>query len=185
MGDRRSVPRLCALLLMCGLCPLSACGSGGGARVGDYVGGSASVECAPFARALTGVRLRGDAADWWDQAAGRYQRASAPAVGAILVLQRSGRLPDGHVAVVTRVMSARQVLVTQANWVHHRVSADQPVIDVSTGNDWSVVRVWWPPSEQMGITDYAVRGFILPDRPASHDQLIAATPRAVRVAENE
>src|SRR5271156_3407682 len=113
MGDGRIVPRLRGLLWMLGLCALSACGSGGGARVGDYVGGSASVECPPFARALTGVRLRGDAADWWDEAAGDYRRAATPAVGAVLVLQRSGRLPYGHVAVVTRVMSARQVLVTQ------------------------------------------------------------------------
>jgi hypothetical protein len=37
----------------------------------------------------------------------------------------------------------------------------------------------------MGVTKYAAHGFILPDRPASHDQLIAATPRAVRLAENE
>jgi hypothetical protein len=179
------VPRLRAVLWMLGLCALSACGSGGGARVGDYVGVSAPVECAPFARALTGVQLSGGAEDWWQQAEGRYQRTSSPAVGGILLLRRSGRLPDGHVAVVTRVMSARQVLVTQANWVHHRVTEDQPVIDVSAANDWSVVRMWWPPSGQMGITDYAALGFILPDRPASHDQLIAATPRAVRVAENE
>ncbi len=179
-----AVGRLRAVLWMLGLCVLSACGSGGGARVGDYVGGNAPIECAPFARALTGVQLHGEADDWWQQASGRYQRASRPAVGSILVLRRSGRLPYGHVAVVTRVMSRRQLLVSQANWVHHRVTADQPVIDVSSANDWSVVRLWWPPSGQMGITDYAVRGFILPDRPASHDQLIAATPRAVRLAEN-
>jgi hypothetical protein len=179
------VHRLGALPWILGVCALSACGSSGGARVGDYVGGNAPIECAPFARALTGVTLRGDAADWWEKAAGRYQRARSPALGAIMVLRRSDRLPHGHVAVVSRVISGRQVLVTQANWVHHRISADQPVIDVSPGNDWSMVRVWWPPSDQMGVTDYAVRGFILPDRPASHDQLIAATPHAVRLAENE
>ena len=177
--------RLRAVLWMLGLCALSACGSGGGARVGDYVGGTVPVECAPFARALTGVELRGDAEDWWREAAGRYQRAAAPSVGSVLVLRSSSRLPVGHVAVVTRLMSSRQVLVNQANWVHHRVTEDQPVIDVSPANDWSVVRLWWPPSGQMGIGDYAVRGFIQPDRPASHDQLIAATPRAVRLAENE
>jgi CHAP domain len=179
------VPRLRGLLWMLCLCALSACGSGGGVRVGDYIGGNAPVECAPFARALTGVRLSGDAEDWWREAAGRYRRTSSPAVGGILVLHSSGRLPYGHVAVVTRVMSGRQVLVTQANWVHHRITEDQPVIDVSPANDWTVVRLWWPPSGQMGITDYPVLGFILPDQPASHDQLIAGTPRAVRVAENE
>ena len=172
--------RLHALLWMLGLCALSACGSGGGARVGDYVGGTASVECAPFARALTGVQLSGDAGDWWRQAAGRYQRASRPAVGSILVLRSSGRLPDGHVAVVTRVMSERQVLVTQANWVHHRVTEDQPVVDVSPSNDWTMVRVWWPPAEAMGVTDYPAYGFVRPDRPATHKQITAAVPRAIR-----
>jgi hypothetical protein len=174
------------LLWLFGLCALSACGSpGGGARVGDYVGGNAPVECVPFARALSGIRLRGDAADWWEAAAGHYQRAARPAEGSILVLRRSGQLPFGHLAVVTRVTSARQILVTQANWVHHRISADQPVIDISPANDWSVVRVWWPPADQMGVSEYPVHGFILPDRPASHDQLIAATPYAARLAMNE
>lgn len=178
------LPRLSLL----GLCALSACGSGdstGGVRLGDYVGGSVPIECAPFARALTGVRLAGAADDWWGEAVGRYQRAAAPEVGAILVLRRSDRLPYGHVAVVTQVLSSRQVLVSQANWVHHRVSQDQPVIDVSPGNDWTMVRVWWPPVDQMGIADYPARGFILPDRPASHDALIAAVPRAIRLAANE
>ena len=103
----------------------------------------------------------------------------------MLVLRRSGRLPSGHVAVVSQVMGRRQILVTQANWVHHRVSEDQPVIDVSAANDWSMVRVWWPPTGEMGVTDYPAYGFIRADRPATHDQLIAATPRAIRLAANE
>ena len=172
-----------------GLCVLSACGSGGpvggGARPGEYIGSSVAIECAPFARALTGVRLTGAADDWWGQAAGRYRRAASPEVGAILVLRRSDGLPEGHVAIVTGVLSSRQVLVTQANWVHHRITEDQPVIDVSARNDWSMVRVWWPPADQMGITEYPARGFILPGRPASHDELIAATPRAIRLAASE
>jgi hypothetical protein len=175
---------LCPLLL---LLALSACASGGGAgdRVGDYVGGSVPVECAPFARALSGVRLSGAAADWWVEADGRYTRAETPTVGSVLIFRRSGRLPDGHVAVVSQVMSSRQILVTQANWVHHRVSEDQPVIDVSAGNDWSQVRVWWPPVGEMGVSNYPTYGFVRADRPTSHDQLIAATPHAIRVAENE
>ena len=58
------------------------------------------------------------------------------------VFQRSDRLPSGHVAVVSRVLCSRQIPVTQANWVHHRISEDQPVIDISAANDWSTVRVW-------------------------------------------
>ena len=178
------MPRLfCAFLL---LLLLSACAGGDtGGRAGDYVGGSVAVECAPFARALSGIRLSGAAADWWSQAEGRYARGQAPAVGSALVFRRSGRLPDGHVAVVSQVIGRREILVTQANWVHHRVSQDQPVIDVSAANDWSMVRVWWPPVGQMGVTDYPAYGFVRADRPASHDQLNAATPRAIRVAQNE
>lgn len=167
------------------LLTLAACASrGDGPRAGDYVGGSVALDCVPFARALSGVRLSGDAADWWWQANGRYDRDTAPSIGSVLVFRRSGRLPSGHVAVVSQVLGRRQILVTQANWVHHRVSADQPVIDVSSANDWSLVRVWWPPSGQMGITDYPVHGFIRADRAATHDQLLAATPRAIRLAAN-
>jgi hypothetical protein len=103
----------------------------------------------------------------------------------VLVLRRSGRLPSGHVAVVSQVIDRRQILVTQANWVHHRVSEDQPVTDISPANDWSLVRVWWPPTGEMGTTAYPAFGFIRPERPATHDQLAAATPRAIRLAANE
>jgi hypothetical protein len=171
----RLLPLVCLALAACG---------GGGVRPGDSVGRSAAVECAPFARALTGISLSGDAADWWRQASGRYTRKDRPEVGSVLVFRRSGRLPYGHVAVVSRVMSRRQIMVTQANWVHHVVTEDQPVIDVSEPGDWSEVRVWWPPSGQMGGGDYATFGFILPDHPAGYDRLVAATPSAIRVAES-
>ncbi len=132
-------------LLLIGALGLAACGTRapvGGAYLGGYVGGMVTAECAPFARALSGVRLAGEAADWWWEADGRYVRQDTPEEGSVLVLRRSDRLPSGHVAVVSQVLSARQILVTQANWVHHRVTEDQPVIDVSPGNDWSLVRVW-------------------------------------------
>jgi len=160
---------------------LSACASGGPTG-GGYVGGAVGLECAPFARALTGVALRGAAYAWWDGAAGRYDRESRPSTGAILVLRRDDRLPYGHVAVVSRVVSGRQILVTQANWVHHRVTEDQPVVDVSAANDWTEVRVWWPPAGQMGSHEYPAYGFIRPDRELSHDEIAANTPRAIRMA---
>lgn len=172
------------LLLLLLLLSLAACGSRG-PRAGDYIGGSVPVECAPFARELSGVRLSGAAADWWWQASGRYARTETPAVGSVLVFRRSGRLPSGHVAVVSRILGRREILVTQANWVHHRVSQDQPVIDVSSANDWSLVRVWWPPVGEMGTGDYPTFGFIRSNRPASHDELIANTSRAIRLAENQ
>jgi hypothetical protein len=177
---RRFAFRLLPLLCL----TLAACGSPGGAgRAGGYVGGATPVECAPFARALTGVALSGAAADWWRQADGRYPRTTQPNVGSLLVFRRSGRLPKGHVAVVSQVLSRRQILVTQANWVHHRITEDQPVIDISENGDWSAVRVWWPPTRQMGVADYPTFGFIRPDHPIGHDRIIAATPAAVRIAE--
>ncbi len=170
------LPLLCLALAGCGT-------SHDGTHAGDYVGGRVPVECAPFARALTGIRLTGAAADWWAQAGGRYTRSQDPDVGSLLVFRRSGRLPDGHVAVVSQVVSRRQIMVTQANWVHHRVTEDQPVIDVSQAGDWSAVRVWWPPAGQFGVTYYQTFGFIRPDHPASHNNLVRRTPEAIRIAE--
>ncbi len=178
---QRVVFRLLPLICLA----LAACGSGGtasGARIGD-AGQAAPVECAPFARALTGVNLSGNAADWWWQAEGRYARSRTPQVGSILVYRRSSRLPYGHVAVVSAVLSRRQIMVTQANWVHHRVTEDQLVLDVSPDGDWSSVRVWWPPTNQMGTADYDVFGFIRPEHPSGHDHILAAVPRAIEVAE--
>jgi hypothetical protein len=175
---RRTIPLLLLLLA------LSACAGNSptaSPHLGGYVGGTVVAECAPFARALSGVRLHGAAADWWWEADQSYIRQAIPAEGSVLVMRRTERLPSGHVAVVSRVLSARQILVTQANWVHHRVTEDQPVLDISSRNDWSLVRVWWPPSGEMGVTDYPAYGFIRPDRPATHEQLVAATPQAIRM----
>jgi hypothetical protein len=171
---RRIATHLLPLLCLA----LAACGGSS-----KYAGDPASVECAPFARALTGVRLSGAAADWWPGSEGRYAHSQQPEVGSVLVFRRSRRLPSGHVAVVSGVLSRRQIVVTQANWVHHRVTRDQAVFDVSGNGDWSAVRVWWPPSGQIGVADYPTYGFIRPDHPAGHDRLVAAIPAAIRTAE--
>ncbi|PPQ28567.1 CHAP domain-containing protein [Rhodopila globiformis] len=163
-----AVPLLCLAL--------AACGS-------RDTGVRAAVECAPFARALTGVALSGPAAGWWWQAAGRYDRGPRPETGSLLVFRPSRRLPDGHVAVVSRVLSRRRILVIQANWQHHHVTQDQPVIDVSEDGDWSLVRVWWPPAERMGASAYPTYGFIRPDHPAGHDRLAEAVPAAIESAQ--
>ena len=86
----------------------------GGAAVGNV-----PLECAPFARAVSGAAAARRAADWWPQAEGRYRRTQTAAVGSVLVFRRSTRLPDGHVAVVSRVLSDRRILATHANWVRH------------------------------------------------------------------
>lgn len=174
---RRFPPILGLLTLL----SLAACGGSPGGSLGI----SAPLECAPFARALSGVNLHGTAGDWWWKADGRYGRGTAPQTGAVMVFARTPRLPQGHVAVVSAVRSHREVLVTQANWMHHRVTTDQLVRDVSPYGDWSEVRVWWPPTDALGSTVYPVMGFIYADRPASHDGIVRAVPGAVRVALGE
>ena len=139
------------------------------------------ISCAPFAREVVGVRLSGDAAAWWDEAAGRYRRSDWPAVGSVLVFRRSSRLPSGHVSVVSRLLDARRVLVIQANWVHGEMDEDQLVVDVSRRNDWSEVRVWYPPTGQLGTHVYATYGFIVPALSLTHDALLR---RAVPAAES-
>ena len=161
---------------------LQACAGARGPGTGAYVGGPVALECAPFARALSGVQLRGDAADWWDAAQGRYERARIPEPGAVLVFARTARLAQGHVAVVSRVTSDREILVTQANWERSRVTADQPVLDISPDNDWTSVRVWWPPGQQLGTSSYPTHGFIRPIRRISRGEIADATPRALRIA---
>ncbi|MCQ4161473.1 CHAP domain-containing protein [Roseomonas sp. GC11] len=122
--------------------------------------------CVPYARARSGIDLRGDAWAWWEAAAGLYDRGHAPRPGSVLVLPRQGRLRDGHLSVVTRVVSAREIRVDHANWASGaakgRITRDQPVLDISPANDWSLIKVWYPPAGDYGATTYAARGFIHP-----------------------
>lgn len=163
---------------------LAACGSS--SRAPSSSSGASlrvpGINCAPFARELSGIALYGEAESWWHTAAGRYTRNEQPAIGSVLVFRRSSRLRSGHVSVVTRVVSPRQVLVTQANWVPGQVDEDQLMVDVSSGNDWSEVRVWYPPTNTLGTHAYPAHGFIHPRRPATYAELARATPIAARYA---
>lgn len=172
------------IVLCCALAGLTGCASREPPEAGTTVG-SVVMECAPFARAVSGVPLRGAAADWWPLSKGRYERGQEPAVGSVLVFRRTARLPDGHVAVVSRVVSDREILVTHANWVRHRVSENVPVIDVSAANDWTRVRVWWPPTGQIGITEYATFGFIAANDPPGRDQIATSTQTLIKSAMRE
>ena len=126
----------------------------------NYVG-----ECVPFARAASGIQIYGDAWTWWDKAAGHYRRGELPRVGSVVVFSRTSRLPYGHVAVISRIVDPRVVMVTHANWSRQngeRGHAEQDVTltDVSPGNDWSEVRVWYRDMVGLGGTTYPVSGFI-------------------------
>ena len=123
------------------------------------------LQCAQFARLFTGIQIFGNAATWWGQAMGRYARGFTPESGSVLVFRASGIMRDGHVAVVSHVLTDRIIQVTHANWSvigGHRgqVEKDVTVVDVSPDGDWSQVKVWYDPSHNLGNTVYPTYGFI-------------------------
>jgi len=122
---------------------------------------SRAANCALYARAETGVALFGSAGGWWDEADGRYERGHMPAVGSILVFKRTQRIPSGHVAVVTKIISPHEILVDHANWYRGMVSRGMSVIDTSSGHDWTSVAVLDLPSGTHG-SDYPTYGFVYP-----------------------
>ncbi|MEO9132505.1 MAG: CHAP domain-containing protein [Sphingomonas sp.] len=142
----------------------------------DYVG-----ECVPFARAASGIQIYGNAWTWWGQADGRYKRGDAPRTGAVIVFARTARLPLGHVAVISRVVTSRVAMVTHANWsrvdgARGHAEQDVTLTDVSEDNDWSRVRVWYRDMDGLGSTTYPVYGFIY-GTPENH-KLARARPAA-------
>nr|WP_238991824.1 CHAP domain-containing protein [Gemmobacter caeruleus] len=97
--------------------------------------------CVPFARAVSGVEIRGNAVTWWAQAAARYARGSEPKIGAVMNFRGTRKMPMGHVAVVSNILDSRRIQIDHANWIRNRITKDQVVVDVSSANDWSQVRV--------------------------------------------
>jgi surface antigen len=122
---------------------------------------SSAANCALYVRSITGVALFGAAGGWWNQAEGRYLRGQLPAVEAILVFKRTGHMRSGHVALVTKVVSAREILVDHANWYHGRVNRSMSVIDTSPNNDWTTVAVMELSAGKHG-RDNPTFGFIYP-----------------------
>ncbi len=121
-------------------------------------------QCATYAREISGIQIRGNANTWWGQAAGRYERGAEPRVGAVLAFKPTRRMRVGHVAMVSRVVSDREVLLTHANWSRPgRVETNVRAIDVSPNNDWSEVKVWYGPTGDLGSSTYPVNGFIYAD----------------------
>jgi surface antigen len=99
------------------------------------------LQCVPFAREVSGIEIRGNAWTWWGQAAGKYERGDEPEVGSVMSFQRTRKMPLGHVAMVSEIVSDRE-------------------IDVSEAGDWSQVKVWYGPSGGLGTSVYPVNGFI-------------------------
>lgn len=148
-------------------------------RVGAPPPGGWRLRCVQVARDLSGLALYSEAGDWWDEAAGRYARAPVPSVGAVLALQRIPRLPGGHIGVVSAVLDSRSILMITVDWVEGELGIDQEVVDVSPYNDWTLVRVWYPPSGSLGATVYPSYGFIVPPAPRDHDGLVRQATQMV------
>ena len=128
-------------------------------------------QCVTFARMFSGIQIFGNAWTWWQGAAGRYERGQNPAAGAVLVFRQQGRMRLGHVAVVSRVLTERVIQITHANWspingARGQVERDVTVIDVSPAGDWSSVRVWFNPLQDLGTSAYTTYGFVY-DRPTT------------------
>ena len=121
-------------------------------------------QCAPYARTISGINIHGNAHTWWAQAAGRYARGNKPKVGAVLSLQSSGRMRLGHVAMVSGIVSDREVTLTHANWSRRGgIERDVRAVDVSAAGDWSLVKVWFAANRDLGTTAYPANGFIYSD----------------------
>lgn len=138
-------------------------------------------QCVPFARELSGIAIYGDAYLWWDQAEGHYARGDRPRVGAVMALRPYGAMQLGHVATVSRIVDARTILLTHANWSEidgrrGRIERDAMARDVSDAGDWSEVRIWYAPIGDLGATRYPVYGFIYPEAPGKAPRQWAEAP---------
>ena len=121
----------------------------------------APLQCVPYARDVSGIRIYGDAHTWWGQAQGRYRRGSVPRVGAVMAIRPFGNSRLGHVAAVSRIIDPRTILVRHANWSSPgEIENNVRAVDVSPANDWSEVRIWHRPSQQLGSRHWPLYGFI-------------------------
>ena len=126
------------------------------------------LQCVPFARAESGVEIRGNAKTWWSQAAGTYERGEEPRKGAVMAFAGTRGMPMGHVAVVKKIVSDREILIDHANWSpingrRGQIERNVRVVDVSDAGDWSMVRVWYAPIGDLGLRANPVQGFIYAD----------------------
>jgi surface antigen len=131
-------------------------------------------QCVTFARSVSGIEIRGNANTWWDQAAGRYERGHTPKPGSVLAFSPTSRMRVGHVAMVSQVVSDREVLLTHANWSRRgAVETNVRAIDVSDAGDWSMVKVWYGPQGGLGTSAYPTKGFIYSGHAPKSDLLDA------------
>lgn len=137
------------------------------------------LQCVPYARAISGIEIYGDAHTWWNKAKGRYERGKQPRVGAILSFKSHGASRLGHISAVRAIVDDRTILVSHANWstingTRGHIEDDVQVVDVSKKNDWSHVKVWYQPIGALGGTTYPINGFIYPEQQKSYAAIKAS-----------
>lgn len=153
----------------------------GGSELPPYL------QCVPYARERSGIQIYGDAHTWWGQAASRFDRGDKPKVGAVMAFAPSGNMLLGHVAVVSKIIDNRTLLIDHANWSpingrRGQVELGVRAVDVSPRNDWSEVKVWYAPSQNIGGNAYPVHGFIYAGKASKKNLLIAADRASKRSA---
>ena len=162
-------------------------GRHGYVRYAHYYGHSyGGISCVPYARQVSGIDVPGNAWQWWYNAEGVYQRGDHPEPGSVLAFRANGRMRLGHVAVVSEVINAREVVIDHANWPGGGwggVSHGVVVVDVSEANNWSAVRVQLPNREEFGSV-YPTYGFIYnrPDNGSVTSASVAAPAPQIAVA---
>lgn len=144
------------------------------------------LQCVTYVNRESDIHLSGNAVDWWRNAAGIYDRGQRPAADSVLSFRANGRMPLGHVAVVSRVVNSRLIEINQAHWpiagAVGGILLHVPVVDVSPNNDWSEVRVGLGTGEAFGSI-YPTHGFIYPRgaRQAQLETAAAAPADSARV----
>jgi hypothetical protein len=141
------------------------------------------LQCVAYARMISAVQLSGNAHAWWDRASGIYGRGQQPEVGAVLAFRSSRSMPAGHVAVVSKVLNEREVLLDHANWSYRGgIEKDVLAVDVSPQGDWSDVRVWHGPSGKLGIRSNPAYGFIYPQTVSPAGGMVLADAKSAQPA---
>ena len=125
-----------------------------------------AVDCVQYVKSSSNFDLSGNAWSWWSHAAGLYERGNEPRLGAVLVFDRTRRMPAGHVALVSGIIDDDTVLIDHANWSatgggDGRVRRGVLAVDCSVHHDWSAVCVWNAEFQSFGHP-YAIAGFIYP-----------------------
>jgi surface antigen len=132
------------------------------------------IQCVQYVVANSAFRVRGNARDWWRNSAGVHARGSVPEPGSVLSFRSVRSMPLGHVALVSRVVSDREIIIDHANWTRGAITRGASVIDVSPRNDWTAVRVTQKAGSGVYGKVYPTDGFI---HPRAHDDVVNVAER--------